>query len=82
MVRSQQKLLLDHLGVRRVQPSHPRTMGGMDRALFAIEFPILTRRVTRPEAHHVARERPRHAFNEDADARPYMQESRLRKQGE
>src|SRR5471032_1310956 len=44
MVRSQ-KLLLDHLGVAEVHGVIGGSMGGMIAMLFAIEFPVFTRRV-------------------------------------
>lgn len=44
MVRSQ-KLLLDHLGVAALHAVIGGSMGGMTALLFAIEFPLFTRRV-------------------------------------
>jgi len=44
MVRSQ-KLLLDHLGVASLHAVIGGSMGGMTALLFAIEFPLFTRRV-------------------------------------
>jgi homoserine O-acetyltransferase len=42
---SAQKLLLDHLGVDELHAVIGGSMGGMQALLFAIEFPIYTRRV-------------------------------------